>query len=73
MKVLWPRSVLVSQIDTPRYLYAKDQDAEGDALLERLYGKSMDELVVIQAKKNILASLELERTATAGLRIKDLF
>ncbi|OCL10213.1 general substrate transporter [Glonium stellatum] len=59
--------------DTPRYLYAKDQVAEGDALLERLYEKALDEPVVIQAKKDILASLELERTATAGLRIRDFF
>lgn len=58
--------------DTPRYLYAKDQDAKGDAPLERLYEKSIDEPVVIQAK-DILTSLELERTATAGLRIKDFF
>lgn len=58
--------------DTPRYLYAKDQDAEGNALLERLYEKSIDEPVVIQSK-DILASLELERTATAGLRIKDFW
>ena len=31
------------------------------------------EPVVIQAKKDILASIELERNATAGIRIKDFF
>ena len=73
MKFPRPRGFLISQIDTPRYLYTKGQDAEGDALLERLYEKSIDEPVAIQAKKDILASLKLERTATAGLRIKDFF
>ena len=47
MKVFWPGGVPISQIDTPRYLYPEDQDAEGDALLERLYEKSIDEPVVI--------------------------
>ncbi|KAF2816325.1 sugar transporter-like protein [Mytilinidion resinicola] len=64
---------LLRSPDTPRYLYARDRDADGDAVLERLYEKSISDSEVALAKQDILASLELERTTTAGLRIKDFF
>src|SRR4051812_9365375 len=59
--------------DTPRYFYAKDRTAEADTILERLHGQPLAETIVAQAKQDILASLELERTAQTGLRIKDFF
>jgi len=46
---------------------------EGDALLERLHVLKITEPVVASVKKDILASLELEKTETARLRIKDFF
>lgn len=62
---IWPNP------DTPRYYYAKNQIAEADAILERLYGCSLAESHVQQAKAEILASLELEKADTARLRLKD--
>lgn len=59
--------------ETPRYFYAKGKLVEADAIVERLYEQSINEKVAAQAKADILASLELERAATASLKIKDFF
>ena len=67
MAAIWPNP------DTPRYHYAKEDVVQGDAVLERLYGTSIAEPHVQQAKAEILASLELEKADTARLRIKDFF
>jgi hypothetical protein len=64
-------AVLYSNPDTPRWFYAKGRTAEADSILERLYGKSITDSEVQQAKLDILASLELERTEAASLRIRD--
>lgn len=59
--------------DTPRWYYAKGMIEQGDAVLGRLHGLPIDDLVVEQTKSQILASLELERSDTEGLRVKDFF
>lgn len=59
--------------DTPRYYYAKGLDEKGDSALERLYAKPLSDHEIQQARKDILASIELERIATASLRLKDFF
>ncbi|KAJ9643591.1 hypothetical protein H2199_004270 [Coniosporium tulheliwenetii] len=59
--------------DTPRYYYAKSLHTEADVLLCRLYTADISDPVVDEARKDILASLELERASTASLRIKDFF
>ncbi|EOD47809.1 putative hexose carrier protein [Neofusicoccum parvum] len=64
---IWPTP------DTPRYYYAKGRNEQGDNTLERLYGKALDDHEVSQSRKDILASIELEKVATASLRLKDFF
>lgn len=64
---IWPTP------DTPRYYYARSRNDQGDNTLERLYGKPIADAEVEQSRKDILASIELEKVATASLRIKDFF
>ncbi|KAF2139254.1 uncharacterized protein K452DRAFT_275396 [Aplosporella prunicola CBS 121167] len=64
---LWPNP------DSPRYYYAKSRYDEGDRTLERLYAKPLADYKVEQAKKDILASIELEKQAAESLRLKDFF
>lgn len=65
-------STLTSNVsDTPRWYYARGRDAEGDSVLERLHGFSMAQ--VEEDKREISASLELEHSEKAGLRLKDFF
>ncbi|KFY04527.1 hypothetical protein O988_00717 [Pseudogymnoascus sp. VKM F-3808] len=59
--------------DTPRWLYAKDRNTDADVVLERLYDMTITEPAVQEAKQDIHASLELERTEAASLRVKDFF
>lgn len=59
--------------DTPRYYYATGRSAEGDATLSRLYAKPLSDAAVARSKGDILASIELEKVATASLRLKDFF
>lgn len=67
MAVLWPLP------ETPRYCYATGNDAQGDQILEHLYGAPVTEARVAKAKRDILASLALENADTARLRVKDFF
>ncbi|KAH7055557.1 sugar transporter-like protein [Macrophomina phaseolina] len=64
---IWPTP------DTPRYYYARGRNDQGDSTLERLYGKAITDPEVEQSRKDILASIDLEKVATASLRIKDFF
>jgi hypothetical protein len=59
--------------DTPRWYYAKGRIEQGDAVLARLHCKDITDPTVDATKNEILASLELERAETEGLRIKDFF
>ena len=59
--------------DTPRWLYAKGMIGQGDAVLVRLHGLPITDPLVDATKSEILASLELERSDTEGLRLKDFF
>ncbi|KAF2842057.1 sugar transporter-like protein [Patellaria atrata CBS 101060] len=59
--------------DTPRYYFAKGLPEEGDVVLERMFNQTTSEGPAETAKKDILASLELEKADTARLRIKDFF
>lgn len=67
MVALWPNP------ESPRYLYAKDRVQEADAILERIYGRTLTDPHVKQSKAEILASLELEKADTARLRLLDFF
>ena len=62
-----------SNPESPRYYYAKDRVQEADAILERMYGRTLTDPHVNQAKSEILASLELEKADTARLRFLDFF
>ncbi|KAK8245352.1 general substrate transporter [Phyllosticta capitalensis] len=64
---------LLPNPDTPRYYYATGRSAEGDATLSRLYAKPLSDAAVARSKGDILASIELEKVATASLRLKDFF
>ena len=59
--------------DTPRWYYAKGMIEEGNAVLARLHDLPITDPVVGATRSEILASLELERMDTEGLRLKDLF
>lgn len=59
--------------ETPRYYYAKGQTSKADTVLEQVHGCQLADDHVQQARAEILASLELERTDSAGLRLKDFF
>ena len=59
--------------ETPRYYYAKGQTSKADTILEQVHGCQLAEVHVQQARDEILASLELERTDSAELRLKDFF
>lgn len=59
--------------DTPRWYFAKGKTQEGDAALCRLFDQSIESSIVDATKSEILASLELERMDTQGLRLKDFF
>lgn len=64
-------SVLFSLPDTPRWYYAVQREAEGDDVLARLHGVSIDDMEV--TKREILASIELESFEKHGLRLQDFF
>jgi hypothetical protein len=59
--------------DTPRWYYAKGMIEEGDSVLCRLHNLPITDPSVDATKSEILASLELERLDTEGLRLKDFF
>ncbi|KAF2458811.1 sugar transporter-like protein [Lineolata rhizophorae] len=59
--------------DTARWHYATGNTEEGDRILQRMYNAALTDNAVETSKKDILASLELEKTATAKLRVKDFF
>ncbi|KAI9775369.1 MAG: hypothetical protein M1835_005853 [Candelina submexicana] len=65
--VLWPLP------DTPRWYYARGRISEGDSVLERLFTTAISDPGCRQAKLDIFASLELEQSGAAGLRLKDFF
>ncbi|KAI9711907.1 MAG: hypothetical protein M1812_007061 [Candelaria pacifica] len=65
--VLWPLP------DTPRWYYARGRISEGDNVLERLFSTAISDPECRQAKLDIFASLELEQSGAAGLRLKDFF
>lgn len=59
--------------DTPRYFYATGSNDQGDAILRQVYGASLEEDHVQHAKDEIIASLELERSDSAKLKLTDFF
>ncbi|KAF4535454.1 Sugar transporter [Lasiodiplodia theobromae] len=76
LQIMWSlltMAFLYPTPDTPRYYYARGRNEQGDSTLERLYGKTLTDPEVEQSRKDILASIELEKVATASLRLKDFF
>lgn len=47
--------------DTPRWYYAQNRHAEGDDVLARLHSSPLEHDSVQQQKREIIASLELEK------------
>ena len=59
--------------DTPRYYYATGQNDQGDAILQQVYGATLEKEHVQHARDEIIASLELERADSAKLKVTDFF
>jgi sugar porter (SP) family MFS transporter len=56
--------------DTPRYYYAKNRHAEGDAALERLNDAPVESEQVQRTKREILMAIEAEEEAKSSLHWK---
>lgn len=54
--------------DTPRWYYARNREAEGDAVLTRLNNSTIDDPAVQKTKQEILVAIEAELEATTSLR-----
>jgi hypothetical protein len=53
--------------DTPRILYAKGRNDEGDEVLARLHDATVDSPVVQQTKREILLAIEMELEANESI------
>jgi hypothetical protein len=56
--------------DTPRWYYARNRPAEGDAVLSQLNDSPVDSLRVQQTKREIMAAIEAELEANESLNWK---
>lgn len=53
--------------DTPRWYYARNRNAEGDATLSQLYDEPVDSEAVQETRRGIMANIEVELEANASL------
>ncbi|KAF9026723.1 general substrate transporter [Hymenopellis radicata] len=71
--ILVPIVIFHGVLESPRWLYAKGRIEEGDASLERLNGKTLDDPEVKAQKAELIKALQLEAEDSASINLAAFF